>query len=361
MRIVIIVGSVMLATAALAAPPSTEPTFLRAFEPRAWSFPRDHGRHDGFKTEWWYFTGNLRDAAGRRFGFQLTFFRSAFVSNPTTRPSPWAMTDLYFAHAAISDVQSKRFLYADRLARARPNYALASDNSLDVTLKDWHCRQAEDGVHVIATDADFSIDLLYKDGRGPILQGPGGLNPKGTHPGQASYYYSMTRLPTTGTLTLNGNRFEIHGRTWMDHEFSSNALAPNQSGWDWLALSLDDGTDYMIYRLRDKSGGTDYLSGTRIDSTGAATFLSAADIRLTPSDSWRSPTSGAAYPQHWTLRISDGPPMLIATRVENQELQTPNSTDVTYYEGTVAVIDEHSKPIGEGYLEMTGYAAPLAK
>src|SRR5690349_12973458 len=123
MRATLIIAFVLLSMTALAAPPpSTEPAFVRALEPRTWSFPRDHGRHDGFKTEWWYFTGNLRDAAGRPFGFQLTFFRSAFVPTATTRPSPWAMTDLYFAHGAISDVQSKRFVYADRLARARLGY-----------------------------------------------------------------------------------------------------------------------------------------------------------------------------------------------------------------------------------------------
>jgi predicted secreted hydrolase len=361
MRTAPLIVFVLLSTATSAAPPSTEGAFLRAVEPRSWSFPRDHGRHDGFKTEWWYFTGNVRDAAGRPFGFQLTFFRSAFTPTPATRPSPWGMTDLYFAHAAVSDVNGQGFRYADRLARARAGYALASAESLDVTLKDWRCHQADAGICLTAADADLAIELLCKSGRGPILQGPGGVNLKGTNPGQASYYYSITRLPTTGTIGVHGQRFDVHGLTWMDHEFSSNALAPNQAGWDWLALSLADGNDYMIYRLRDKAGRADYLSGTRIDSTGTARFLSSADIQLRASNEWRSPASGAVYPQRWTLSISGSPSLLITTRIENQELQTPGSTDVTYYEGTVGVTDDHFKPIGQGYLEMTGYSAPLIR
>src|SRR5215212_3191998 len=139
----------ILAAASLstfAAAPATQPIFAQALAPREWTFPRDHGRHDGFKTEWWYFTGNLRErATGRRFGYQLTFFRSSYVPAATSRPSPWAMTDLYFAHAAISDVDAKRLVYADRLSRAREKLAMASDKSLDVILKDWSVNTTYDG------------------------------------------------------------------------------------------------------------------------------------------------------------------------------------------------------------------------
>jgi predicted secreted hydrolase len=345
-----------------AASPATQPTFAQALAPRAWAFPRDHGRHDGFKTEWWYFTGNLREkSTGRRFGYQLTFFRTAFVPSATTRPSQWAMTDLYFAHAAVSDVQAKQFHYADRLSRGRTGLAMASDKSLDVLLKDWSVKTDGDSIHLIASDANanFAINLKSAPGRGPILQGPGGLNAKGAAPGQASYYYSMPRMPTTGTLTVDGHAYQLTGDTWMDHEFSSNALAENQSGWDWLALSLADGTDLMIYRLRDKSGQTNYLSGTQIDPAGHVRYLPANDITLTPASLWKSPASGATYPQQWQLTVKGSPPLTIRTRITNQELQTPNSTDVTYYEGTVEVQDSDGHATGEGYLEMTGYAKPL--
>jgi len=356
----VIVAALLLTLTSLATPAG--PKFDQALHPRTWSFPRDHGRHDGFKTEWWYLTGNLRErATGRRFGYQLTFFRSAFVTHPTTtRPSPWAMTDLYFAHAALSDVKGKQFLHTDRLARARDHYALASDHALDVTLKDWSITPTTDNAfHLVSADPRFALDLTAAPGRGPILQGPGGLNPKGTHPGQASYYYSMPRMPTTGTITLDGRTFTVEGLSWMDHEFSSNALADNQSGWDWLALTLTDGTDLMIYRIRDKTNQTDYLSGTRIDPTGSVTYLRPDQIQLASSQPWKSPTSGAAYPQRWQLKVEGQPALSIQTRLDNQELQTPNSTDVTYYEGTVAVTNEQGAPIGEGYLEMTGYARSL--
>src|SRR3954451_25176514 len=115
-----IIGSILAITCCVAAGPATQPVFRQAMEGREWSFPKDHGRHDGFKTEWWYFTGNLREkSTGRRFGYQLTFFRTAFTANATTRPSPWGMTDLYLAHAAISDIDGDNFMYGDRMSRAR--------------------------------------------------------------------------------------------------------------------------------------------------------------------------------------------------------------------------------------------------
>ncbi len=349
---------------AAAGEPASRPAgeFLQALGPREWSFPRDHARHDGFKTEWWYFTGNLRDSAGRRFGYQLTFFRTAFTASPATRPSPWAATDLYFAHAAITDVEGKAFVYADRIARGRAGYALASDNDLDVMLRDWTLkRQADDSVKLSAADDKLSIDLTCRPGRGPILQGPGGRNPKGREPAEASYYYSMTRLPTSGTLTVNGRRFTVDGLSWMDHEFSSNQISSNQVGWDWIALHLADGRDLMLYRMRNKAGSADFLSGTLISADGKPRYLSAADKSLTPSGQWKSPASGGIYPTSWKIKIDGIPEMTLRPLLADQELQTPHSTDVTYYEGAVEALDPSGKPAGEGYLEMTGYAKPLSR
>jgi predicted secreted hydrolase len=342
---------------------AAEPQFNPVLAPRTWSFPEDHGRHDGFKTEWWYFTGNLREkSTGRKFGYQLTFFRSSLAPRATTRPSPWAANDLYFAHAAISDVGGKQFLYADRLSRGRPGLASASDTTMDVVLKDWWTKLDEQNrFRLFAKDEKLSIDLTAAPGRGPILQGPGGVNAKGPNPGQASYYYSMTRMPTTGTLTVDGKTFDAEGLSWLDREFSSNPLGDTQSGWDWLALSLDDGTDVMLYRLRDKQGRADYLSGTRVDRDGKVTYLSAKDITLAPSAPWKSPASGATYPQQWTITCSGVPRLTVKTRLTDQELQTPSSTDVTYYEGTVEATDDAGKPVGVGYLEMTGYAKSLTR
>jgi predicted secreted hydrolase len=333
--------------------------FLQAVHPRDWSFPRDHGRHDGFKTEWWYFTGNLRDSNGREFGYQLTFFRTAFAAQPTTRPSPWALSDLYFAHAAISDVADQKFIFKDRLERGRPGLAWASDKTLDVSLLDWSAQMKGDRIELRADEPGLKIELTCGPGRGPILQGPGGVNLKGREPGQASYYYSMTRLPTSGALAVEGHSYQVTGLSWMDHEFSSNALGAGQVGWDWMGLQLFDGTDLMIYRLRNKQGGTDYLSGTRITPDGKPHYLTAAEIHLQGSHNWTSPSSRAAYPQQWQLNVKGMPDMMVTSAMPGQELITASSTNVTYFEGAAQVSDVDGRPEGAGYLEMTGYAGSL--
>jgi predicted secreted hydrolase len=346
----------------IGAAPQSNIGYKQALAPREWSFPRDHGRHDGFQTEWWYFTGNLHDASGRSFGYQLTFFRTAFAPRATTRPSPWGMTDLYFAHAAISDLKDGRFVYKDRLERGRPGSAWASDKTMDVVLLDWFVHLTDAGkVELHAKEGDFAIDLSCADGRGPILQGPGGVNPKGRRPGETSYYYSMTRLKTAGLLSVNGHAFQVDGLSWMDHEFASNSLAPEQTGWDWMGLQLFDGTDLMIYRLRSRDGSADYLSGTRITPDGKPHYLSSAEIQISGSHPWKSPESGGVYPQDWSLNIAGLEPMVVQSEMPGQELITSSSTKVTYFEGAAKVLSPKGQAVGEGYLEMTGYAHPLGE
>jgi predicted secreted hydrolase len=349
---VMIVGSFLLGASASA----ESPVYRQALGPRDWSFPSDHGRHNGFKTEWWYFTGNLREkSTGRRFGYQLTFFRTAFTPSPATRPSAWAMTDLYLAHAAVSDVDGNTFLYTDRLSRGRDTLAGAATDKLDVYLKNWSAKLAGNTIHLVSSDDRFSIDLRAT-ATPPVLQGPGGRNAKGRDVARASYYYSMVRLLTSGTLTIAGRAFDVEGLSWMDHEFSSSALAENQAGWDWLALTLYDGSAVMIYRLRDKQGGSDYLSGTVISAQGEVRYLRADEIVLESSRPWKSPGSGAQYPQQWTVRAAGRAPLTVRTLIRDQELKTPASTEVTYYEGAAEVMDSSGKVVGDGYIEMTGYA-----
>jgi predicted secreted hydrolase len=327
--------------------------FQQVLGPRQWSFPRDHGRHDGFQIEWWYFTGNLKDQAGRKFGYQLTFFRSALSPREVTRPSPWASSSVYFAHAAISDIQSQHFIFKDRLERERPKLAFASDKNLDVLLLDWSAKLDDGKIHLHSAERDFQIDLTCSDGRGPILQGPGGVNAKGHEPGQASYYYSMTRLKTAGVLAVGEKQFSVQGNTWMDHEFSSNALGKDQVGWDWMGLQLNDGTDLMIYRMRNAAGESDHLSGTEITPDSQPHYLSAADISLDGSNPWKSPVSGSSYPQQWSLRCKGLAPLTVRSLMPGQELNTKESTNVTYFEGASEVLDEKGLPTGEGYLEIT--------
>jgi predicted secreted hydrolase len=267
------------------------------------------------------------------------------------------MTDLYFAHAAISDLQGRAFVFKDCLERGRPNLAWASDKTLDVVLLDWSAALQGNDIHLRAVNSkDFAIDLTCTGGRGPILQGPGGVNLKGRQPGQASYYYSMTRLRAAGSLSLNGQTWQVKGLSWMDHEFSSNSLAENQSGWDWMGLQLSDGSDLMIYRIRGKAGAADYLSGTRVTPDGKPHYLSAADIRMESSSPWTSSASGGTYPQRWRLQVAGLPALFVTRAIPGQELVTSSSTKVTYFEGVAHVTDPKGQPMGEGYLEMTGYA-----
>jgi predicted secreted hydrolase len=333
--------------------------FSQALAPRQWAFPRDHGRHDGFKTEWWYFTGNLRDDAGGRFGYQLTFFRTALAPAAADRASPWGMNDLYFAHAAVTDLGGRRFVFDDALQRGRPGLAWAAEDRLDVRLLNWNCVGDASGIHLLADSGQFGIHLNCVDGRGPVLEGPGGVNAKGREPGQASYYYSMTRLKTSGALVVGGKTYHVTGLSWMDHEFSSNSLGKDQVGWDWMGLQLDDGSDLMVYRLRRGDGGTDYLSGTHIGEDGKPVYLTDRDIQISGSAPWKSETSGGVYPQTWSLKITGMPDMIVTSQMPGQELVTTDSTNVNYFEGAADVTDTGGKPMGQGYLEMTGYAGSV--
>jgi predicted secreted hydrolase len=340
-------------TASIAAPSSE---FKQVLGPRDWAFPLDHGKHQGYKTEWWYFSGNLHDKAGRRFGYQLTFFRIATVAQPSTRPAERALSDLYFAHAAISDIQGRNFLFKDRLQRASAGRAESSDRTLDVYLRDWCAKLDDQGNAIlVAKDSGFGIDLVAGAGIGPVLQGPGGVNAKGTNPGQASYYYSEPQMPTHGRLTVGAESFEVDGPSWMDHEFSSNAMAPNQVGWDWLALSFPDRSSLMVYRLRNQSGATDYISGTLISPAGQPTYLAPADIKMEGSQPWRSTRTGAAYPQQWRVAIANHRPIVVRALMTGQELVTPDTTDVNYFEGAAEATDDSGNHLADGYVEMTGY------
>ncbi len=330
--------------------------------PRQWSFPRDHGRHEGFKTEWWYFTGNLRDAGGRRFGYQLTFFRTAFAPAEKPRPSAWGTSGLYILHVAVTDVAAKQFRYADRLQRGRPGLAGAATDTLDVFLLDAIAKRGADGkIRLRAKEKDFALDLVVAPDRDPVLQGPGGVNAKGPAKGQASYYYSMVRMPTTGTITVAGTPFTVEGLSWMDHEFSSSPLSENQSGWDWISLHLADGSALMVYRLRNLQGATDYLSGTHVAPDGRVRYLPPGAVTAEPSNPWKSPTTGIAYPQEWLVQGNGIPTLRVKTVMPGQELTTPETTGVDYFEGAVDAFDEAGKIVGEGYVEMTGSVKTMAR
>lgn len=359
----------LLAGGAAAAPgDQTDTSFRLAEEGYRYEFPRDHGSHDAFRTEWWYYTGHLDTAEGRRFGFELTFFRRAIAPDQVeTRPSRWSVDQLYLAHLAVTDVTGRRFHFRDRISRAGLGKAGADATHLNVWLDQWRAESSgQSEQHRLTAKADgVTLSLTLDPAKPPVVHGERGISKKGAAAGQASHYYSFTNLTTAGTLTLGTETYRVTGTSWMDHEFGSADLSADLAGWDWFSIQLADKRDLMIYRLRHTDGSSDQASsGTLVFPDGRTQHLSASDFELMPLDTWTSPTSNATYPQQWRVTISSLNLSLQLTPVlADQELRTTRSTQVTYWEGAVDVAGtERGQPLkGRGYIEMTGYAERIKK
>ena len=325
------------------------------------AFPRDHAAHPDYRIEWWYYTGNL-EAGGRRFGYQVTFFRAGVDRRPLN-PSRWAVRDLYMAHLAVTDVARGEHHVAERLNRAGVGWAGADTETLHVWNDGWSLT-LEEGAHRLVAASDdghLAVDLRLEPSAPPVLHGDGGYSRKGNEPGNASHYYSLTRLPTTGRLEVGGESFDVAGASWMDHEFGTSFLEPAQAGWDWFSIQLDDGTDLMLYTMRRLDGSADPWSSGTVVMPAAVTRLRAGDYRLVPGRRWTSPDSGGSYPVAWRITVpSLGIELRAEAAVDAQELRTGRSTGVTYWEGTIDVRGTRGgTPVtGRGYLEMTGYAGP---
>ena len=353
--------------AAPAAQPPAAPAWRQAERGYALEFPRDHASHPDYRIEWWYYTGNLAAVDGRRFGYQVTFFRVGIDPQPAN-PSRWAVRDLHMAHLAVTDVDGGRHLTAERLSRAGVGWAGASADTLDVRNDGW--RATLDGAEhrLFARDGRgrFGVDLRLAPVKPEVLHGDAGFSRKGAQPGNASYYYSLTRLRTHGRIVLDGAEIDVEGLSWMDHEFGTSFLEPSQQGWDWFSLQLDDGAELMVYVLRRRDGSRDpHSAGTFVDASGKAAALRRGDFRLVAGRKWRSPSSGAAYPVEWWIEAPlVGLDLQVRAAVDAQELRTGESTGVTYWEGAVAATGSRDgRPVrGRGYLEMTGYAgAPMSE
>ena len=332
--------------------------FARADAPRRFRFPEDHGPHAGFRNEWWYFTGNLKAADGRRFGYQLTFFRAALAPVPVPRSSAWGSNEVFMAHFAVSDVEGKRFRYAERFSRAALGLAGAGGQPLSIRLEDWSALETAGrpwSMKLSAAETDMAIELDLSSLKPEILNGEGGLSRKGAAPGNASYYYSIPRLETSGVVRIGQESFRVAGLSWLDREWSTSALEPDQQGWDWFALQLDDGRDLMFYQVRRRDGSSDpFSSGTLVAADGSSRQLRREEVQLEVADWWTSSSSGARYPSVWRMRIASlGIDLEIAPRLADQEL----ATGFRYWEGAVAVRGLAGTPGGSGYLEMTGYPA----
>lgn len=332
-----------------------DPGFARAYEPRAFSFPADHGPHPEYATEWWYFTGNLSAMNGSRFGYQLTLFRVGLKPGEAAADSHWRSRQLLMGHLAISDIDRRQHHRAERFSRAAAGLAGATAVPLKVWLGPWTISgstAAEQAfpLRLTAADNGFGLDLELSRGDRPIvLQGDRGLSQKGAEAGNASYYYSLTRLPTRGRLTIGDNTFDVSGDSWFDREWSSSALASDQAGWDWFALQLDDGRDLMFYRMRGKDGQSQQFSqGVIVGADGQVTRLGYDQVELTPGRHWTA-ADGTRYPLRWRLRVpGHGLDLDIDAAFDEQLMDLT----VQYWEGSVVVKGSHP---GVGYLELSGY------
>jgi predicted secreted hydrolase len=316
-----------------------------------YEFPRDHFNHPEFQTEWWYYTGNLRDPQGRRFGFELTFFRQG-IDRAKQPAAVWDVRDAWLAHLALSDIDGGRFLHAERLNRSGAGLAGASSGLARVWNGNWRAQWDLPGgtQQIEAIDPRFSFDLTLRALKPPVIHGIHGVSQKAPGAGHASHYISFTRLETRGSVVLEGRTFQVEGLSWMDHEFFTNQLDAAQTGWDWFSLQFDDGTELMLFRLRRTGGDADpYSAGTYIDTRGRATHLVRDAFSVTPGKLWHK------YPVEWTVRVpSLGIAVETATRLPQQELDSQRNP---YWEGSVEIAGSRR---GSGYVEMTGYARPIA-
>jgi predicted secreted hydrolase len=342
-------------------PEEPKPAWRNAAPERVLRLPADHVSHPEYRLEWWYYTGNLDAADGRRFGYQFTFFRVGVDPAPAN-PSRWAVRDLYMAHLAVTDVSAGRHRAAEKLSRPAPGWAGARTDRYHVWIDDWSVRREGTRHRLTAVSAapPFTIDLTLEEGKLPVFHGDRGYSQKGSTPGNASHYYSLTRMPTRGTIGVDGTRFDVAGASWMDHEFGTSFLEKSQAGWDWFAIQLDDRTDLMIYRLRGRDGSIDpHSSGTLLRAEGQTTRLDPSLFTLAPGRRWQSTTSGASYPVEWRIDVpGSGLALQVTPVVDAQELHAGLQTGIAYWEGAVDVsgTQDGKKVTGRGYLEMTGYS-----
>ena len=341
----------------------------RVLAPRTLRFPHDHGAHPDLHTEWWYLTGEL--AAGeRRFGFQVTFFRSR-VDATHHMASAFAARQLLFAHAAVTDLASGRLLHDQRIAREGFGIARAREDDTDLRIRDWTMARQADGRYTARVDGgDFTLDLMAMPTQPILLQGQDGLSRKGPQAAQASYYYSQPHLRVEGRLRLSASAtaagqdktrvFDtaVKGRAWLDHEWSEALLHPEAVGWDWVGMNLQGGSALTVFRLRRADGSTLWAGGSWRASGGAVRTFTPDDLRMSPGRTWTSPLTGTAYPVAWTLQTPAGR-FTVEALADAQELDSRRSTGTVYWEGLSALRDEAGREVGRGYLELTGYGRRL--
>jgi predicted secreted hydrolase len=338
--------------------------YSRALEPREFIFPQDHGAHNDYKLEWWYFTGNLHSADGQSFGYQFTIFRNALSPDSVEINSSYSANQLYFAHFGLTDISSGKHYNFEKFARGDSKLAGAESNPLNIYIENWT-------IKAVYPDGDFKrpefsinantdvlkLNLKLIPQKNMVLHGDRGLSPKSLVPGNASYYYSYTRLKTDGVVTIDGQNYNVSGNSWMDREWSTSALSKGQTGWDWFSIQFDDNTELMYFRLRDSAGKTDFAKGTYIMADGQYLALTDDEVFF-KTNATNKLESGTVYPSKWQISI---PKYEIDIQSQVRTKEQEMKLSVKYYEGSISITGtKGKKPLkGYGYVELTGYENKL--
>jgi len=339
-----------------------EPAWKVSLPGWEYAFPRDHGSHPDFQTEWWYFTGNVTADDGSEFGYQLTFFRQGVIPPSVTIPqSEFVVRDVKFAHFAVSEISRSKFHHFQRLSRGSFGEAGFDDATRLTWIRDWTCELAGDnGFLLKAAEKGVQIELLLEGEKPPVFHGKDGISQKAAGEGRASHYYSLTRLKTKGTIAIEGKTYRVHGLSWFDHEWATNQLTADQVGWDWFSIQLNDGSELMLFQIRTKAGERDaFSSGTFVYPDGSARAIPDTDFTALPTAWWKSEKSGGNYPIEWKLFVpSLDLALTLRARFNEQEL---DAAPFAYWEGAIGVTGSRgaAQVAGKGYLEMTGYAGRI--
>lgn len=331
--------------------------FRKADSVISFDFPEDHFAHYDYKTEWWYFTGNLKTTTGRRFGYQFTIFRNGIVPGKEDDSSGFQTGSVYSAHLGLSDIATGKFYSVEKFARGTGGLAGSDPEEGRIFIEgfelefDFKAGSSKPKISISARSREFEFSFTLEPVKEMVLQGDKGLSRKSNNPGNASYYYSFTRIATKGQVKTGSESHELEGWSWMDHEWSTSALEPDQKGWDWFAIQMDDKTELMYFRLRDKEGNTNFQKGSLVKADGNYKTLKSEEIKLKVLSTVT--LDNKVYPSAWEIQVV---PEKTTYKISTSMKDQLHKFRISYYEGAVDVEKTNGSTIkGSGYVELTGY------